>query len=1173
MKGLTRSLVSLVALLAILGAMVPFSLRTAQPALAGNQNWSSLANPAHMGVGRDVGTPQNISGPAAPHVAADGTIFVAINNPDLAGADANEPDAVVDDLAFSTNQGTSFTILSSGTQTFPWNGSAIVVIRTSPNFVSDRGVLVAYTAGGIARVAFSSDGGSSFTDLASATAGNGFGDMTAVIDMAVAPNFSGGTGRIALAGASGGALNGLWQGLMTVGAMVAGIEAVANPVSADAGDASIAVSFSPNFVSDGLLFGVHVESTANAANNCQAVNRVCVTRSVVPAAAAQGALGDSLAAANFTQATTNGGLVFPSGYNNITADNFFVGVSGGTAAQMDLYRRFGGAWGALDPDGAAGGSAVNSFAVSGSFTAGVIWVVDTIAGTGGAVTIRRSGDGGATWPADGVSLLAGQTAGSGRVVVDPGNLNNVYVTTFGAQGAFYASTTGGGTTASWTGRGLFTENLVNNLSLDASADGATVFAIYGANAGFDGTTAVYRTTSATGATWQRVLATPGVAVGSVSVSPNFATDNTVWVGGIAGTMLRSVDGGLTFSNAGLTAVPTGGTLLGGIGVKAVDSTKAFGLATGGRIHRTVNSGASWTTVTLAGAVSITDIDISPAFATDGHVLVASRSPATAAQVWLSKDGGVTFTEVGTSPDTATTLNQAFVAFDSAYATNKTIYAGTDSDVFRWTVDTSTTWRDLDSNRNVPGTPTGIISQLASASVVTAATGLESVGGRLYVFTGAGAGGFRAINPTATYDGTPATWLALEFAAVANAGVNNTDGGLQTLGRSLGTAATATAAATLGIWTGLGRTTLARAQATGTLLMAIDQNPAAPTTVTPQAIPALDSIKVYLDQMLTAPTITSPTNGAVLLGHPGSALSLPVMTWTPVAVTPTADPLRYEVQWSTAAAFDSVANTALTITGLTQLNVQNGIQNQALTAGTTYYLRVRTVAWNNTGGNAAPQAAETIVHGPWSAVVNYGASILPGNILLYPASAPGQIQTVDSLAFGFSWSAVVGATDYRVQVATDPTLEAAFGGYRSPVLNKTVGSATPSLQLLGNELQAGKTYYWQMAPVYNTNLGPYTNLSAQAGASGVFRTLAAVATTVDVATATSSIVGAFDIVWRFDNANQRWMSYTPGAPAFAQTLTNIMPGQPVWIYGNRVAVWTRGGNTVNLVLGWNLIVAP
>src|SRR3972149_1100464 len=45
MKGLTRSLVSLVALVAMLGAMLPLSLRTAQPVQAGAQTWAGTVVP------------------------------------------------------------------------------------------------------------------------------------------------------------------------------------------------------------------------------------------------------------------------------------------------------------------------------------------------------------------------------------------------------------------------------------------------------------------------------------------------------------------------------------------------------------------------------------------------------------------------------------------------------------------------------------------------------------------------------------------------------------------------------------------------------------------------------------------------------------------------------------------------------------------------------------------------------------------------------------------------------------------------------------------------------------------------------------------------------------------------------------------------------------------------
>jgi hypothetical protein len=149
------------------------------------------------------------------------------------------------------------------------------------------------------------------------------------------------------------------------------------------------------------------------------------------------------------------------------------------------------------------------------------------------------------------------------------------------------------------------------------------------------------------------------------------------------------------------------------------------------------------------------------------------------------------------------------------------------------------------------------------------------------------------------------------------------------------------------------------------------------------------------------------------------------------------------------------------------------------------------------------------------------------------------------------------------VSTDAT----FADASKMVINRTGANS------LGNQLayvsevtlQPGTNYFWRVRGVTLSTTSAWSPATAfTTASSGV---------ALSVTEATASITGSFDIVWVFDNPTQTWKSYTPGAPAFANTLATLSPGTPVWIKANKAAIWTRGGNSVSLVQGWNLVVAP
>jgi photosystem II stability/assembly factor-like uncharacterized protein/phosphodiesterase/alkaline phosphatase D-like protein len=141
--------------------------------------------------------------------------------------------------------------------------------------------------------------------------------------------------------------------------------------------------------------------------------------------------------------------------------------------------------------------------------------------------------------------------------------------------------------------------------------------------------------------------------------------------------------------------------------------------------------------------------------------------------------------------------------------------------------------------------------------------------------------------------------------------------------------------------------------------------------------------------------------------------------------------RYHLDVATDAAFGSI------VTGYSDLDVGNTTTYPVTgrNPGTTYYYRVRAV---NGGGTSANSNVITV-------------STLPAAPNATTATA------ITTNGFAANWNAVVGATGYRLDVATD----AGFLNFASPYNNYDVGNFT-GCDVTG--LQEGTTYYFRVRAV-------------------------------------------------------------------------------------------------------------
>ena len=1072
---------ALVALLAVV-------LMPAGPASAGTQSWTGVAAPARLA-----------STVAGVIISTDGTIF--------AWGDG-DADGITDDIFFSTNGGTTFTRLLAGAE--PWDG-AITEIVPSPNFGSDSEIFLASGS----KVYLSSARGVAGTWVESGAGASG-GE---IVDLSIAGNFNNrgsiavafrgvvAEGNVQTSVCAGGGCD-PWKSIDTLGA----------PNSPD--DGAVAVEFSPTFLSDGRIFAVLADDDGGA---------TCVNSGLCEARSVSGlGFGEPVEITTVAApAPSRAFFGFPDDYSVAAVDNYLVAANGDG---QSVYRRAAGVWEDTTPIGTLATPA-SSIVVTGNFARAT--VVAGIAAASAAplqAQLTKSTNGGSSWAP---VILLGGSKGAATVALTPtfDSDNTIYAGTTGLQGGLWKSTTGGGNSLAWTSKGLFADAYTEILGIEGDpADSNPLFMVYKAPGSADN--ALFRTTSiGSSSRWEKTGHIPGADVVAVGVSGDYANDSAVYIG--AGAQLaKSTNGGRSFSTAFVNAIPSG-TVNAGHGLEVVNGSTVF-VAAGTRVHRTINSGASWATASLFGSPIILDLEASPDFANDSTVTAIARTPAGAAQVYMSSDGGASFSQLGSDVDSSTAVGQGSLAFDSNFATNQTVYAGTDTDLYRWTVGTSTKWLRLRAGANVPGAAP-VMSRGAKI------TNLAATDGVLYAAVGPAAGGdvLRVLNPTGAFDGSTASqWFDLGFVGLSAVGASQAGSGRMDQDGAAGggfDGAGAMAAATLAV----NSAGLLADPAGGNKVLVIDRTPE------PEAI------YVYSDRVLPAPEPLAPGDGT-------SRTAAPTLQWNPYTALAGA---AFMVRLSTDQTFANTVVTSYTPVEAGTFVLRTGALVPGFSSGNVYYWQVR----------AANGARD--LQSPWSTVQSYVASAgVPA--LLYPTSAPGLRLEVPSLAPGMAWSAVARAVDYRVQIALDPSVVSAGGSYVNPILTRTVGSATPALQLAVGDLSGSSVYYWQVQAIFAGDTdGAYATLSAAAGASGVFQTPAILGvTSVAPATGLASVGDNLERLWHYDNATQAWAFYDP-RPEFAaaNTVTELVNGTIYWIKVDATVAVILNGKQVTLFAGWNQIV--
>lgn len=526
-----------------------------------------------------------------------------------------------------------------------------------------------------------------------------------------------------------------------------------------------------------------------------------------------------------------------------------------------------------------------------------------------------------------------------------------------------------------------------------------------------------------GASYNRILSfVAGTNTASVELSPSYATDSTLFIGDTGATgasaLRMSNDGGKTWVGRNMPTITVGA-----IAVKDQYTVYVGSNSVAGVVQMTANGGWTWQPVaTAVGGTAISDIALD---AGTGHILVGTNAGTTS----ISINNNVTYIALGVA--TANAAATA-VAFDTDYANNSIVYradtagAAATSVIERFQYGTSVAWLSITPTRYVAATTTGWSGPAADMIVAPDGTlYVTDSAAVVSIATGAATGGLnRCLAPTA---GT-ATLSLVEWSATYSA-----------------------VASTLG---------------TFNLLQGSNVINAVNTAV------ATGAVVSFTDTMTTAaPIQVSPADGAVF---PAAALA--VVAWDAVPGA-----LSYRISYSTRADFIGATTTTVANDVATPLSSFVIAPVGGLTAGSTYYWRVR---------------AQTPLLTPYSPAQTFQTQLAPAGPNAPPIAAGAEGTTGPggwdvSLTPVFSWGAVPGAANFEFQLATDAAM--------SNVLIDASGAdalGAVTAYAVSAPLDNNTTYYWRVRAISATSTTAWSAVNA-------FTTLAEVVAPAPPVTVTSA----------------------------------------------------------------------
>jgi photosystem II stability/assembly factor-like uncharacterized protein len=318
--------------------------------------------------------------------------------------------------------------------------------------------------------------------------------------------------------------------------------------------------------------------------------------------------------------------------------------------------------------------------------------------TGG---IFRSYDGGTNW----TSIFDEVTKPSiGDIAIAPSNAQRIYAGTGEANGSatdgayfgdgIYRSDDAGDT---WTNVGLPESNHIGRIVVDPTNPDRVFAAATGELYGKNVERGIYRTTNG-GTNWEKVLFVTD-STAAIDVAMNVANTNIIYAamwertrkpwqrdyGGVTSTIHRSMDGGTTWTELGVSnglPAPNAQTGRIGIAVSESDPSTVYARFTTNEItnefnglYKSTDNGDNWTLVTSAGALSGIDANFGWYF---GNVRV---NPTNSSEVYIVGFDIAKSTNSGSSWNTLNGMHVDHHALDFSRTNSSFMLAGNDGGAY------------------------------------------------------------------------------------------------------------------------------------------------------------------------------------------------------------------------------------------------------------------------------------------------------------------------------------------------------------------------------------------------------------------------------------------------------------------------------------------------------------
>lgn len=169
----------------------------------------------------------------------------------------------------------------------------------------------------------------------------------------------------------------------------------------------------------------------------------------------------------------------------------------------------------------------------------------------------------------------------------------------------------------------------------------------------------------------------GVGVQSVAFSPNFGADQVIYASSLYYGLYRSVNGGVNWTRLGTfpTECCVSRVVLSPsyAGDQTVFISRPTGEPVARGLYKSVNNGSSWQRALGSEDVTLLDFVLSPDFANDGVLYVATLEKG----VLKSTDGGATLFQTNLTDAYVTALD-----ISANYANDETVYAATYTGIYR-----------------------------------------------------------------------------------------------------------------------------------------------------------------------------------------------------------------------------------------------------------------------------------------------------------------------------------------------------------------------------------------------------------------------------------------------------------------------------------------------------------